>query len=215
MGGFLPETINPLIRRLSLDSVSQPRYLPALRELRLGAITSFYPDTFIHSFAMQEWASLRIIDFTQCQRLTDNDLITIVERCPRLRNVVLYKCFGITDRGLLSLATLGKYLHYLHLGHCVEITDVSLMQIARNCTRLCYLDVASCVRITDATFVEFGQYQSRLRRIGLVKCTNITDTGLIALIRGRAQICAVLERLHLSYCSRLTLNVRYFLIPLM
>lgn len=209
-GSFLPpnpKPVNPLIRRLSIDSVTPPKTLPVLRELRLGSCPSFDTSIFIPSFAAQDWTSLRILDLTQCQRLTDTDLAAIIAHAPRIRNLVLYKCFSLTDRGILSLVTLGKYLHYLHLGHCIEITDLSVIQLARHCTRLRYLDLASCIRITDASCRELGQHLEKLKRVGLVKCMNITDTGIISLVRGRAQICAVLERIHLSYCSRLTLNV--------
>lgn len=163
--------------------------------------------TFIPRIASQEWTSLRILDLTQCSHLQDSDLAIIIAHAPRIRNLVLYKCTSLTDRGILSLVTLGKYLHYLHLGHCTEITDLSVVQLARHCTRLRYLDLASCIRITDVSCLELGSHLEKLKRIGLVKCVNVSDAGICSLVRGRAQICAVLERIHLSYCTRLTLSV--------
>lgn len=210
-GIFLPQPptkINNLLsRRASIESLQRPRTLPGLRELRLGGCLSLDTKIFIPRLGGQEWAALRILDLTQCTRLQDADLELIVSQAPRLRNVVLYKCISLTDRGVLSLLNLGKNLHYLHLGHCIEITDVSVIQLARHCTRLRYLDLASCSRITDISCLELGIYLEKLKRIGLVKCVNIGDSGIFALVRGRAQICTVLERIHLSYCQRLTLNV--------
>lgn len=210
-GSFLPDistkTNNLLTRRMSIDSFTSPTSLPVLRELRLGGCISLDTQIFIPRFASQEWLSLRILDLTQCTRLLDSDLAIIISQAPRIRNLVLYKCISLTDRGILNLASLGKYLHYLHLGHCTEITDVSVIQLARHCTRLRYLDLASCLRITDVSCLELGLHLEKLKRIGLVKCVNVTDSGIISLVRGRAQICLVLERIHLSYCTRLTLNV--------
>ena len=211
-GSFLPgapaKTTSAITRRMSIDSASA-KLLPALRELRLGGCMSLDTRIFIPAFASQEWQSLRILDLTQCARLQDSDLETIVSQAPRLRNLVLYKCVSITNRGILSLVALGKYLHYLHLGHCTEITDKAVIQLARHCTRLRYLDLASCLRITDVSCLELGIHLDKLKRIGLVKCVNITDSGIISLVRGKANICNALERIHLSYCTRLTLDVSF------
>jgi F-box and leucine-rich repeat protein GRR1 len=65
----------------------------------------------------------------------------------------------------------------------------------------------------------------KLRRIGLVKCSNITDKSVYALAQARvrhgghrigAEDAAAyfgpgssLERVHLSYCTNLTLKVRF------
>ena len=204
-GTFLPQA--PPTRRTSTDTIARLRSLPLVRELRLGGCLALEPRLFIPRFAAQEWAQLRILDLTQCTSLSDSDLHLIVTQAPRIRNLVLYKCISITNRGILSLLALGKYLHYLHLGHCIEITDSSVVQLARNCTRLRYLDLASCSRISDISCLELGLHLEKLKRIGLVKCINITDSGIISLVRGRAQVCNVLERIHLSYCHRLTLTV--------
>jgi hypothetical protein len=190
---------------MSSDSLRKP--LPSLRELRLGRCENLDLPVFIAGFASQEWLSLRILDLTQCQGLLDNHLVTIIAHAPRIRNLVLYKCLNLSDQGITSLVALGKYLHYLHLGHCVALTDAAVIQLARNCTRLRYLDLASCIRISDISCMELGLHLEKLKRIGLVKCINITDQGIISLVRGRAQICNVLERIHLSYCQRLTLDV--------
>jgi F-box and leucine-rich repeat protein GRR1 len=205
-GSFLPDM--RCLNRDSFDSLTPPRFLPLLRELRLGGCKALFTDVLVARFAQQDWPQLRILDLTQCISLTDSDLITLVSNAPRLRNVILYKCSSLTDRGIVSLVSLGKYLHYLHLGHCLEITDRGVTELARHCTRLRYLDLASCVRITDAACIEIGNSLEKLKRIGLVKCINITDAGIVSLVCGRAQICNVLERIHLSYCTRLTLTVR-------
>jgi F-box and leucine-rich repeat protein GRR1 len=210
-GAFLPcpstRGNSLLARRESIESLSPVKALPILRELRLGGCMSLDTKLFIPRFACQEWTSLRILDLTQCTRLQDADLTTIITHAPRIRNLVLYKCVSLTDRGIQSLVTLGKYLHYLHLGHCVEITDSSVMQLARHCTRLRYLDLASCARITDLSCLELGLHLEKLKRVGLVKCINISDAGIIHLIMGKAKIYQVLERIHLSYCQRLSLLV--------
>jgi len=203
-GSFLPE-VYP--KRTSADSYSQSRFLPLLRELRLGVCKSLNTEVLVSRFAQQDWPNLRILDLTQCGQLQDPDLITIIANAPRIRNMILYKCTSLTDRGIVHLAALGKYLHYLHLGHCTEITDLGVNKLARYCTRLRYLDLASCWKITDSACAELGNHLEKLKRIGLVKCVNISDAGIVSLVCGRAKINNVLERIHLSYCTRLTITV--------
>jgi F-box and leucine-rich repeat protein GRR1 len=205
-GTFLPPAHqNPLVRRVSIDSMHSPSlHIPPVRELRLGGCSALNTPEFTTRFVQQNWQSLRILDLTQCTRLQDADLALIIDHASRLRNLVLYKCTSLTDRGILSLLQLGKNLHYLHLGHCIEITDSSVVQLARHCIRLRYLDLASCARITDVSCVELGIHLEKLKRVGLVKCTNISDAGILGLVKGRARIYDSLERIHLSYCQRLT-----------
>jgi F-box and leucine-rich repeat protein GRR1 len=86
---------------------------------------------------------LRMLDLTNCSKITDDAVEGIVAASPRLRNLVLSKCGQLTDRAIESICLLGKHLHYLHLGHASSITDRSVKTLARSCTRLRYIDLAS------------------------------------------------------------------------
>jgi F-box and leucine-rich repeat protein GRR1 len=86
---------------------------------------------------------LRMLDLTNCSKITDDAVEGIVASSPRLRNLVLSKCGQLTDRAVESICLLGKHLHYLHLGHASSITDRSVKTLARSCTRLRYIDLAS------------------------------------------------------------------------
>ncbi len=146
---------------------------------------------------------LRIIDLTCCTNVTDKSIESLVTHAPRLRNVVLSKCINITDRSLKSLARLSKSLHYVHLGHCSNITDYGACILIRSCHKLQYIDLACCTQLTNQTLVELSTL-TKLRRIGLVKCANITDAGIMALV-DRKGYEETLERVHLSYCTSLSL----------
>lgn len=146
---------------------------------------------------------LRILDFTQCQNITDRTVEKFISLAPKLRNVVLSKCSSITDKSLKAIATLGKNLHYVHLGHCSNITDEGAINLLKSCYRLQYIDLACCNQLTNATVMELATLP-KLRRIGLVKCSNITDQGILALAANR-QPDDCLERIHLSYCIHLTI----------
>ena len=106
IGSFLPDlatqTNTLLSRRMSIDSIMPAKSLPVLRELRLGGCVSLNTQLFISRFASQEWLSLRILDLTQCTRLVDSDLTTIITHASRIRNLVLYKCISLSDRNSFS-----------------------------------------------------------------------------------------------------------------
>lgn len=153
---------------------------------------------------------LRIIDITGCNAISDKLVEKLVSCAPRLRNVVLSKCLQITDASLRALSQLGRSLHYIHLGHCGLITDYGVAALVRYCHRIQYIDLACCSQLTDWTLVELANLP-KLRRIGLVKCSMITDSGILELVRRRGeQDC--LERVHLSYCTNLTIGPIYLLL---
>jgi F-box and leucine-rich repeat protein GRR1 len=112
----------------------------------------------------------------------------------------------------MAITRLGKNLHYIHLGHCARITDNGVMQLVKQCTRIRYIDLACCSNLTDNSVTQLATLP-KLKRIGLVKCGNITDRSIFALAKpkqseGRGPLApSSLERVHLSYCTNLTLGV--------
>ncbi|KAL0075077.1 hypothetical protein J3Q64DRAFT_1387035 [Phycomyces blakesleeanus] len=184
-----------------------------LKEFRINQCSALSPAAFTQSalssippprIQTQYFEQLRLLDLTGVVMLTDEAIQKIVCAAPKIRNLVLNKCYSISDAGLLAICELGRYLHYLHLGHCSRITDFSVVQLAKNCTRLRYLDLASCSQITDRSVTELATLP-KLKRIGLVKCTNITDQSIYALT-SHIRIATTLERVHLSYCSNLSVR---------
>lgn len=86
------------------------------------------------------------------------------------------------------------------------------MQLVKLCNRIRYIDLACCTNLTDSSVVQLATLP-KLKRIGLVKCGNITDRSILALAKpkqvghGGPVTPSVLERVHLSYCTNLTLGV--------
>lgn len=173
--------------------------------------------------AGQVYEHLRILDLTSCVRITDRAVEKIIEAAPRLRNVVLAKCRNITDQAVFAISKLGKNLHYVHLGHCTNLTDESVKQLVHSCNRIRYIDLGCCIHLTDESVTRLAVLP-KLKRIGLVKCNNITDVSVYALAKANQRYHqrrddgrggthhytsgSSLERVHLSYCTQLTLKVR-------
>ncbi|KAL0949362.1 hypothetical protein HGRIS_009431 [Hohenbuehelia grisea] len=155
----------------------------------------------------RSFLSMRMIDLTACALVTDDALEGIISHAPKLRNVVLSKCVQLTDRAVETICRLGKHLHYLHLGHATNITDRAVRTLARTCTRLRYVDFANCNELTDMSVFELSSLP-KLRRVGLVRVNNLTDEAVYAL----AERHATLERIHLSYCDKITVPAIHFLL---
>ena len=168
--------------------------------------------------------SLRILDLTACNLLHDSSVEQIIDCAPRLRILILAKCVEITDKSVMAICKLGKNLHDIHLGRCQQITDNALKELVKACNRIRYIDLAGCALVTDAAVKQLATLP-KLRRIGLVKCTEITDRSILALAKAYSesrdprqrnhQPASNLERVHLSYCTNITLSVRLTLpVPL-
>lgn len=170
---------------------------------------------------------LRILDLTSCSRITDRAVEKIIDAAPRLRNVVLAKCRNITDLAVVAISKLGKNLHFVHLGHCVNVTDEAVKRLVQSCNRIRYIDLGCCIHLTDDSVARLACLP-KLKRIGLVKCNNITDASVYKLAQANAKMrrlpddhhrtgyprghhpwptSSSLERVHLSYCTQLTLKV--------
>ncbi|KAI1425265.1 hypothetical protein F5Y12DRAFT_385889 [Xylaria sp. FL1777] len=191
----------------------------SLRELRLASCELVDDGAFLALPPYRTYENLRILDLTSCSRLTDRAVEKIIEIAPRLRNLVLAKCSNITDVAVHAIAKLQKNLHYVHLGHCRHITDDAVKRLVRNCNRIRYIDLGCCTNLTDESVTLLAGLP-KLKRIGLVKCANITDKSMYALASAndhRSQYrnaanhpghdvrTPSLERVHLSYCTNLTL----------
>ncbi|KAF2767773.1 ubiquitin ligase complex F-box protein [Teratosphaeria nubilosa] len=189
---------------------------PHLREMRLAHCMKLNDSAFLNipynPDMPYSFDSLRILDLTDCNELGDKGVERIMETCPRLRNLIMAKCRNITDRAVLAITKLGKNLHYIHLGHCARITDLSVEALAKACNRIRYIDLACCSNLTDNSIMKLAGLP-KLKRIGLVKCAGITDRSIYALAMmgemkagKRLMGQSVLERVHLSYCTLLTLD---------
>lgn len=185
--------------------------LTQLREFRVTHNTNV-TDRFLMDLSQKidHLPNLRLIDLCGCENITDRTIERLTSLAPKLRNVFLGKCSRITDNSLTYLAKLGKNLQTVHFGHCFNLTDNGIKVLVRSCPRIQYVDFACCTNLTNRTLYELADL-TKLKRIGLVKCSQMTDEGLLNMIslRGRND---TLERVHLSYCSNLTIYPIYELL---
>lgn len=202
-------TLSPNIHDHSLLKLFSK--LSQLREFRITHNTNVSDKLFLElPKKVKQLPALRLLDLSGCENITDKTIEKVIELAPKLRNVFLGKCSRITDYSLHHLARLGKNLQTVHFGHCFNISDQGVRVLVQSCPRIQYVDFACCTNLTNRTLYELSDL-SKLKRIGLVKCSQMTDEGLLNMIslRGRNDS---LERVHLSYCSNLTIYPIYELL---
>ncbi|CAL9734311.1 SCF E3 ubiquitin ligase complex F-box protein Grr1p [Monosporozyma servazzii] len=185
--------------------------LGQLREFRITHNLKITDRVFLELVkTLNQLPALRLVDFSNCENITDRTIEKLVDLSPKLRNIFLGKCSRITDQSLFNLSRLGKNIQTVHFGHCFNITDQGVRVLVQSCPRIQYVDFACCTNLTNRTLYELADLV-KLKRIGLVKCSQMTDEGLLNMIslRGRND---GLERVHLSYCSNLTIYPVYELL---
>ncbi|KAL1661101.1 hypothetical protein GGF50DRAFT_105685 [Schizophyllum commune] len=149
--------------------------------------------------------NLRVLDLSSCN-ITDDAIEGIVAHAPRIQSFILSGCTALTDRSLESISKLGPHLDVLMLAHVSKVTDKGIIKIARACQNLRCVDVAFCRHLSDLSVFELAGL--KIRRLSLVRVHKLTDIALFAL----AEHAQTLERLHLSYCDRISLDAMHLLL---
>lgn len=183
---------------------------PQLKELLLSNCILLTSDLFSpwsSGLTIRRLENLRNLSLVGSAKLTDTGVRHLVAAAPRLRQINLSKCPFITDRSLSTIANAYRsQLVHLHLGHCENITDKGVRILVEKCPRLNFFDAGNCKYLTDASLYALATLP-KLRRIGLVRCPNIGHQGVISLAFPQPGVPErPLERLHLSYCPKVTLE---------
>ncbi|CAG8483991.1 4646_t:CDS:2 [Scutellospora calospora] len=123
---------------------------------------------------------LKIIDFSNCQKLRDDALTRISERCYNLRSLKLLNLPYITDESVINIINRCNRLEYFAFGDCIGITDRSLRQLA-NMSYLTTLEILFGNNIKNETFVLITQGCSRLKNLHVWDCGNLDDSAIIQI----------------------------------
>lgn len=173
--------------------------------------------------------SLRRLDLTGCDLVSDVGLWAIARHCPDLEHLILSGCSQITnvglrslslacsnitaldfnrchlldDMGLTVLATGSWKLQRLYLQHCTGLTDTGVGKMAKMGHHLMELDLFGCTNVGefgDHALKEIGAFCGGLRQLNLGGCKRVEDPGLRAVAVG----CPSLEILKLAGCDLVT-----------
>ncbi|KAF9247354.1 RNI-like protein [Melanogaster broomeanus] len=150
---------------------------------------------------------LRVLDLSYCTKLTDEAVEGLMVHAPSLHTLSLAGCSNLTDKSLEYICKLGVQLGTLNLAHVSQITDVGIIKLARSCLQLRSVDLAFCRLLTDMSVFELAALR-HLHRLVLVRVPKLTDNAIYFM----GDHTRSLERLHLSYCDRISLKALHHLL---
>ncbi|KAF8639875.1 hypothetical protein AX17_001129 [Amanita inopinata Kibby_2008] len=142
-------------------------------------------------------------------KITDDQLATVLAACPQLESVVLSGVPDITDRTVVLLAGTATNLQGINLNGCTQITDVavreliakspslqwihlngvvsltdpSIFAITKTCSRLIDLELSGLRLITPMSVRDVWTYSRKLRTLRLARCSLLTDRAFPSLVR--------------------------------
>lgn len=162
-------------------------------------------DCHLASLAECTAGRLLQLNLSVCPLVTDEGVITIAEKSPKLAKLDLSITdkYLITDKSILEgVAVHCHNLLHLNFSHCYNITNSGVKALARGCGSLRHLDLTFCLKISDIALAALaaGKGAKALRELSVSDCTKVTSAGLVALGGG----CSGLTRIILNYCRRIT-----------
>ncbi|SZF01447.1 unnamed protein product [Blumeria hordei] len=160
---------------------------------------------------------LRNVVFAKCRLLTDVAIDAISSLGKNLHYLHLGHCVQITDKSIINLVASCNRIRYIDLGCCTHLTDISIAKLA-TLPKLRRIGLVKCNAITDASVIALArgsrfepQHQSEAsKQSGLGSQSWINPMN--AFLEENPLSSSSLERVHLSYCTNLTLGSIIYLL---
>jgi len=177
-------------------------------------------------FSFSNISVIKTLDLSQCDHLTDDGVIAILNQVGRKLKILNLDDTGVSFSNIGSLTSTLPSLEELNLAHCGNLTDASLMELLNK--------VGETLKILNLTGTEvsISKIGSRtgslpaLEKLNLTMCFNLTDSSIVEILnqvgntlkviklKGTdmsftnigflTSTLPVLEELDLAYCRNLT-----------
>jgi F-box and leucine-rich repeat protein 2/20 len=132
--------------------------------------------------------------------ITDQCVMDIINRCPKLRSINLSYCGKVTDAGVLALDAGCGQLQSIDLSFCSKLTDAGITALGARCGQLQSIDLCGCNMVTDAGISAKGAGCGQLHSVNLSECNKVSNAGVSALGAG----CGQLQSIDLHGCNMVT-----------
>jgi len=167
---------------------------------------------------------LKNIDLSQCERVTDTGLATILQECTdlhpdkilsnakgrgfcdevarsrrKLQQIDLSQCEGVKDKGLASILEGCKDLNPNMILSRVKSYSFCVA-VANNHPSLQDIDFSNCTKLNNAGISALVASCTALTNINLSSCERVTNTALSSI----ASKCTALRSINLSYCDKVS-----------
>lgn len=176
-----------------------------LSELNSITDKSFFYNPLIDDRPLSKsnfFASLLVLDVTDCHQLTDDTIHGISDRCNQLKSIVLSGCNRLTKKSIEYLCgneSLHETLTNIDISYCLNFEDADIELLVCNFIQLQKLNITGLGKITDKAVESISDKLYSLSSLWLCHCRLITDQSLFYLSNK-----SWMELLDLSYCRRIT-----------
>jgi len=180
-------------------------------------------DRFCQAVAVNR-RKLTHIDLSQCERVTDTGLATILQGCTglhpdkilsnakgrgfcvevarsrrKLQEIDLSQCEGVKDGGLASILEGCKDLNPNMILSGVKSYSFCVA-VANNHPSLQDIDLSNCNKVNNAGISALVASCTALTNINLSSCERVTNTAVSSI----ASKCTALRSINLSYCDKVS-----------
>ncbi|XP_064618492.1 uncharacterized protein LOC135482435 isoform X2 [Lineus longissimus] len=142
--------------------------------------------------------NLKSIDLSsKCRHLTDWSLEMIAQHCPKLMKLDL-SGVAVTNNSLKTLSTKCTSLQWIKLSRCFDAGEKGLWWLFKNCGDLTYVNLEEDSKVTGNCFHVMG---TKVKKLVLNRCGKLDDVAFEKL----SKKCAYeLEEMQISECNSVT-----------
>ncbi|KAF3787392.1 F-box/LRR-repeat protein 3 [Nymphaea thermarum] len=167
----------------------------SLRELSLCKCKGVTDDGLCSLLAKHK--ELKKLDITCCRKITCLSVVAIA-KCKQLSSLKMESCSSVSKE---SFKLIGEQLHLLEELDFTEneFNDEGLRSFTR-CSELTSLKIGICSNITNSGLIHISGSCQKLIELDLYRVAAVDDTGIGAI----AHNCPMLQKVNMSYCTRIT-----------
>eukprot|EP01126_Amoeba_proteus_P065049 TRINITY_DN9184_c0_g1_i2.p1 TRINITY_DN9184_c0_g1~~TRINITY_DN9184_c0_g1_i2.p1 ORF type:complete len:718 (+),score=93.97 TRINITY_DN9184_c0_g1_i2:172-2154(+) len=125
---------------------------------------------------------LKTLQLSCCVGLSENSVISVLKRTPRLTFLSIPALLAITD---LTLISIGKYvprLQHLNLAFCTGVSSFGVSRLLKCCKNLKFLDISGIERMDDSILEEISQNCGTLKSLDVSKSFFFKEESVVKLI---------------------------------
>ncbi|KAH7823202.1 putative Leucine Rich repeat containing protein [Monocercomonoides exilis] len=144
---------------------------------------------------IEDHPNLVSIDLSHSLYLTDELILELVTKCPKLESVNIWNCLYLHDDSLFHLSKL-ENLSWVCVGDNEHFTSKGLSEIVVKCPHLQHLDLSNCKNVDTSLAEAIAEHGENLTELLAEFCDGFaTNASMAILSKGK---CLKLEKLILG-----------------
>jgi hypothetical protein len=163
-------------------------------------------DTSLMQIINVLYPTLMTLKIDRCNRISDNSIKLILQKCRQLNELSVMFCSQLTDAAFDCLEIPNKDDHRikLQLKHAylggTEFTDKSIMRISWYCPKLKILTIPYLKELTDLAMLRVGRECTRLQHLNVALCAKLTPAAVTYILSH----CPRMRHLDISGIANMT-----------